>query len=256
MSFGRILRGLLITVFPLFLVCVFIILVSPLDLLLRPWSIARGKFGPFSMWFRERWVDFFIWVQGFKVKLQGMDPVALKSLKGVMFVANHQSLVDIPVLFKTLPQNISFLGKRELSWIPLFGLAAWLNGVIYIDRSKGTRNGSLKDIQKFLSRGISVVIFAEGTRSEDGRLNAFKRGAFVMAIQAKAPIVPVTLMNTHERLPKKELFISPGHVHVMVDEPIQTKDYSLEQRHELADRVHQLMSKHLDKYRESIENRS
>lgn len=214
----------------------------------------RGKIGRIAHFTKSNWSRVLLWPHSVKTKLIGISPEELAQLKGVVFVANHQSLLDIPVLFKYLPSNSSFIAKKELFYIPIFGWAAYLCGTIFIDRSKGSQNKSLDSVVGHLQSGRSIIMFPEGTRSPDGRLKNFKRGAFVFAIQAGAPIVPVTLVGTDELLPKHSLKIIPGEIEVIVGKPVFTEGMNLEDRHRLSDDIHDLMAITLEKARKNRKN--
>jgi len=182
---------------------------------------------------------------GIRTKVSGPGLDSLRSQRGAIIVANHQSLLDIPAMFKHCPPNLSFIAKKELASIPIFGWAAFIVGTIFIDRAKGAQNESLSDIVRHLQSGLNIFIFPEGTRSTTGRLAPFKRGAFVFAIQAQAPIVPVTIINSRERLPKKTWKISPGEIEIVVHSPIATTGLSPDHRHDLSAKVHGVIAESL-----------
>jgi len=148
-----------------------------------------------------------------------------------VYVANHQSQFDIPALVLTMPVDFRMVAKRMLLFIPFFGWALWLAGFIFVDR--GNRERAIRSLDRAavrLRRGTSVVIFAEGTRSPDGSLLPFKRGGFVLAIQAGVPVVPVTLRGGREVLPKGSLRIRPGTIDVHFGAPIDADWYTYETR--------------------------
>lgn len=159
---------------------------------------------------------------------------ALDPSQPAVYVANHQSQFDIPALVLTMPADFRIVAKRALLYIPIFGWALWLAGFIFIDRSN--RDQAIRSLSRAagrLRRGTSVVVFAEGTRSADGALLPFKRGGFVLAIQAAVPVVPVTLRGGREVLPKGGLRIRPGTIDVHFGAPIDASRYTYETRDEL-----------------------
>jgi len=160
----------------------------------------------------------------------GFRPVydkALDPTRPCVYIANHQSQFDIPSLFLSMPCDFRMVAKRELLYIPIFGWALWLAGFIFIDRRD--RDRAIRRLDRTLRkirRGTSVVVFAEGTRSPDGRLLPFKKGGFVLALKAEVPIVPVSIRGGHRILPKGSLRVRPGTIDVVFGAPIPTSAFS------------------------------
>lgn len=172
-------------------------------------------------------------LSGVTVTMRGLD--RLEKGRPYIFAANHQSQFDIFVLQGYLDFDFRWLAKLELFQIPLFGPAMRLAGYIPVDRSHSRKAiQSLDEAAGRIADGTSVIIFPEGTRSTDGRLQPFKAGAMVLAIKAGVPVVPVAILGTHRVLPKGRLLARPGRVEIRVGEPIASADYSLKQKHELA----------------------
>jgi 1-acyl-sn-glycerol-3-phosphate acyltransferase len=140
-----------------------------------------------------------------------------------LFVSNHQSLYDIPVLYLSLPQRLVFAAKKELFRIPFFGWVLKLAGFPPVDRGRPdrAREQLSRSARALRARGTSVVVFPEGTRSPDGTLRPFKRGAFFMARDLGAAIVPVAIAGTHAIVAKHSLRIRPGRVRVLIGEPVE-----------------------------------
>ena len=160
-----------------------------------------------------------LFVLGVKMTVKGRE--LLDKKKSYIFVTNHQSYVDIPVLMKAIPNTIRFIYKKQLSKIPIFGWGMYLAGYIPIDRENvRTAISSLKKAAGKIRNGISVVIFPEGTRSTDGSLGDFKRGMFVLADEAKVDIVPIAIDGTYNILPRDKFKIRGGHIRVTINEPI------------------------------------
>jgi 1-acyl-sn-glycerol-3-phosphate acyltransferase len=159
---------------------------------------------------------------GVAVRIHGAD--RLDCQQAYLFVVNHQSNIDIPVLVQALRGfQLRWLAKKELLWVPLFGWAMWAGKHVAVDRGDGAGAlATLKKAAKRIANGISVVVFPEGTRSPDGRLLPFKRGAFLLAVKTRAPVVPVTIRGTREILPKGSWRLGAGLVEVHVGAPIQT----------------------------------
>jgi 1-acyl-sn-glycerol-3-phosphate acyltransferase len=155
-----------------------------------------------------------------------------------VYVANHQSQLDIPALVLAMPADFRIVAKRELLRIPIFGWALWLAGFVFIDR--GDRERAIQSLERAarkVRRGTSLVVFAEGTRSPDGRLLPFKKGGFILALQAGVPIVPVSIRGGHAILPKGSLGLRPGTIDIAFGAPIDTAAYSFETRDALIEAV-------------------
>ncbi len=208
--------------------------------LCRAWSDKA-----LAMKIKKKWCVRSVAIHEIKVAHRGTFKGDPSDLKGMIIVSNHQSIVDIMVTMSEFSAETSFLAKKELSLFPIFGWAARLCGTFFIDRSRGTQNEELGLLRAHLARGGNIFIFPEGTRSADGRLLPFKRGAFVLAIQNQVPVVPVTLIGTREICPKKSLAIGSGEVTMFVDEPITTTGLGSMDRFELSEKVRGIIEENL-----------
>jgi 1-acyl-sn-glycerol-3-phosphate acyltransferase len=185
-------------------------------------------------------------VAGIRVKVKGLKHIDPK--KSYIFMANHQSNFDIPVLLGKLPVQFRWLAKEELFRIPLFGLAMKRAGYISIDRSDFRKAvHSLKKAAETIRKGASVVIFPEGTRSRDGLIHGFKKGGFIMAIDAKVPIVPVVLHGTRAIMAKESLRIEPNDVLVEIKKPIETSEYTRKGKDQLMKQVRKSICESFDR---------
>jgi len=173
---------------------------------------------------------------GVRIRVEGRGNIP----PGVcIFVANHTSNADPPAIVGAIPRRIAILVKESLFRIPIVSQAFRLARFVPVDRSD--RESAIASIEKaieYLGEGISFLIYPEGTRSSDGRLRPFKKGSFVMAIRAGVPIVPMACAGAHRVTRKGELRIHPGEIVVRFQPPIDASAYALEQRDELAARVH------------------
>jgi 1-acyl-sn-glycerol-3-phosphate acyltransferase len=159
-----------------------------------------------------------------------------------VFVSNHQSYFDIPATLRTLKRTVQFVAKREFLFFPLFGFYLWRVGSVIVDRSN--RAKAHKTMAKAVGRvrkDTSVLVYAEGTRSPDGEVAAFKRGAFVLALQAQVPVVPVTVYGSYQVQSKHTFKVRSGPIYVHVDRPISTDGLTLDDRAEISDRVRQVI---------------
>ncbi len=146
-----------------------------------------------------------------------------------LFTPNHQSLIDVPVLWTYLKRNVGYLAKKELLRNPVLRYGFPVIGVVPIDRSNtAAAVSSARIAVENLRRGKSYVVYPEGTRSPDGRLLPFKKGAFLMAMDAGVPVVPVTVSGGTAVMPKGGIRIYPSTIRIIVHEPIPAGAYSRE----------------------------
>lgn len=174
-------------------------------------------------------------VAGVRVRSVGKENIPAQAC---LFLANHTSAVDPIAVFISIPGRIAFMAKEELFRIPLFGLAMRRARFVSVDRAD--HNSAAVSAQRAvneLRKGISMVIYPEGTRSRDGRLLPFKRGAFLIAIRAKRPIVPVTVIGAGQVLARGQWRIRPGEIVVHFHPAIDVSDYSELDRESLRERV-------------------
>jgi 1-acyl-sn-glycerol-3-phosphate acyltransferase len=177
---------------------------------------------------------------GIRVRVEGLDNIP----PGVcIFAANHVSNVDPLAFVPSIPRRVSILIKKELFRIPILSIGMRLAGFIPVDRSdRGDAAASADAAVRHLHEGLSFAIFAEGTRSPDGRLRRFKKGAFVIAMQARVPVVPVSLVGTRQVMRKGETAIHPGEVIVRFGPAVETSRYTTDRRAELQARVESLVA--------------
>jgi 1-acyl-sn-glycerol-3-phosphate acyltransferase len=210
--------------------------------------IIFGVFNPYSKiiyYISYIWSKSILFVAGTKLKVYGLDNI--DSEKNYIFIANHQSHFDVLAVFNILPLTVRFLAKKELFRIPLFGWAIAAVGMIKIDRSNREKAlQSMEEAQQIINKGVSVVVFPEGTRSFDGKIQKFKKGGFVIALKCRIPIVPVSISGSRFILKKHTLRIEPGIIKIVIDQPIETGSYSYEQRDQLAEHVKKVIKKNID----------
>jgi len=156
-----------------------------------------------------------------------------------VFMANHTSFVDGPLLFMLIPQPVRVLLKKEAFRIPVIGLAMRHVGFVPVDR-KGLKGGK-QSIEKaswlIKEKGYSFLIFPEGTRSRDGLLQPFKRGGFFLAVNTQAPILPITIGGTFKLMPRRSFFVKRGKIKVVFHEPIKVEEFDRSNIPELSNRV-------------------
>lgn len=182
------------------------------------------------------WSRVMLWAAGASVSvtIEG----ALERGRPYVFVANHQSTVDIWGLFVALPVNIRFIAKKQLARIPLFGWAMAAGRFIFIDRKNPVAARRSIDLAaERIRAGISVAIFPEGTRSRDGYLGPFKKGGFHLALAAAVPVVPVSIRGAGDVMRPGSVLVRPGQVQITVGKPIETSGLTDADRNALIERV-------------------
>ncbi len=174
---------------------------------------------------RTWWAPGILFVLGVKPKVKGIEHI--DKSKTYIIVANHSSYLDIPTLFKTLPFNIHFIAKKELKKVPFLGWYMWATDMIFIDR-KNTKEAkkSLDDACELIKKGKSVLIFPEGTVSEDGSIKRFKKGGFHIAKQAGVEILPVAHKGTNLVWPTDSNIRFKKHsINVNIGQPINVNAF-------------------------------
>ncbi|HEY2946730.1 MAG TPA: lysophospholipid acyltransferase family protein [Vicinamibacteria bacterium] len=162
----------------------------------------------------------------------------------VIYAVNHGSVLDIPVLFAYLPGSFRIVHKRSLYLIPLIGLYLYCAGHIGIDRSKAFRaRKSLERAAQRIAGGTSVAVFPEGTRSSDGTVHSFKKGSFVLAIEAGVPVIPVSLAGVKRVAPQGLLRLRPGELAMTLHPPVPTSGRGVEEAAALAEQVRGIVAR-------------
>ena len=171
--------------------------------------------------FATRWARINATTAMMKVHIAGADKV--DSNASYIIVANHQSLIDILVLYGYLDMDIKWVMKQELRAVPVFGLAAESMGHILINRSNtAAAQASNTSAHEKIRNGMSVIFFPEGTRSRTGELKNFKKGAFRLAQELQLPVLPIAIHGTKNILPSDTVAMSPGSVTLEFCDPIPT----------------------------------
>jgi len=201
--------------------------------LLSPDSMAKGKI---FRWLSKRYAGLAMRVLGVTVEARGLSRVDPGT--GYVFMSTHASNLDSPALALALPQPTLWVFKKELAKIPFFGWTLLALGQLMTDRPNARQaRESMEDALRGLRGNLSILIYPEGTRSPDGKLQPLKKGGFHLAIRGRMPIVPVRIAGSHELLPKGALTVRPGRVVVELFDPIPTEGKAEEDIPELMDRV-------------------
>jgi 1-acyl-sn-glycerol-3-phosphate acyltransferase len=192
------------------------------------------------------WARVWLWAAGVRYAVSGLE--RLEPGKRYVFVSNHQSALDIPLLYFILPYYLSFISKKELLMVPVLGWGMAAIGHISIDRANARRaHQSIgRAVEKLRKEHRCLVVFPEGTRSPDGQLGTFKSGSFALAIEAGVELVPVVIDGSRRVLPKSSLVVRPGTVRVTVGEPIGVEGLVRSDKAALAQRVREVIATMLD----------
>lgn len=195
-------------------------------------------------WFCRKWARCVLFVCAVKVHVRGVEN--LQPGEGYVYVSNHASMFDIPSVIAGIPDQIRIVYKKELHWVPLFGWGLKFGSYIAIDRGRGAKaQKSLEQAIHKIRNGESVLLFAEGTRTLDGKLQPFKRGAFHIAVRAGVPVIPLTINGSYRILPKHTIRVHPGTVELTLEKPIRLAGaLGKESELKLMEEVHAAIEKH------------
>ena len=183
------------------------------------------------------WSRAILSLAGVEVTIEGAEHLDTDGASIV--IANHESWFDVWALAGWLPFDIRFVGKKELMWIPIFGRAWRVCGHIEIDRTD--RDSAIASMERagrqIKEGGLHLMLFAEGTRSSDGRLQPFKKGPFVLAIEGGVPLVPVSIVGSRPIMPKGSFRIGRGNIVVRIGKPISATGLEHSDRDRLRETV-------------------
>jgi len=180
------------------------------------------------------WGKIFFFLFFIKLEKEGFENIDTK--QSYIIAANHQSIIDIFVIYGWLPSIFKWVMKAELRNVPFIGWACDVAGHIFINRkSPMAAKRSIEKAEKKLVNGVSVVIFPEGTRTRDGKMAKFKKGAFRIATDLQLPIVPVSLSGFYNRMSRKTFTVTPGRVKFIIHKPIDVKQFMPDNTNELID---------------------
>jgi 1-acyl-sn-glycerol-3-phosphate acyltransferase len=208
------LRGWLVLAYTSLSMLFFFVLSLP-EILLR-------RTGHLAIWFaRFAWSPSILWLAGVKVEVARRPSLPDGPL---VFACNHESALDILALLSVLPRAVRFVAKRELFDIPIFGWYMRIGGHIEVDRQHHAQAvTSLKAAGRTIRAGTSLIVFPEGTRSKDGHIHPFKKGPFVVAMEAGVPVVPVAISGAGRITPKKQIAVWPGTIRIALADPVDPR---------------------------------
>jgi len=194
--------------------------------------------GWFAHWCARTWSRLILVTSGVKVRATGLE--RLEPGKTYVFVANHQSLYDIPILFWSLPYQLRIIAKESLGNIPFIGWHLRRTGHLLVDRRHAGRR-IFTEAARLTSNGLSLIVFPEGTRSRDGRVARFKGGSFYLALEAGLPVVPISVVGSRHVMLRGRVTSYPGEVRLVIHEPIDTTGLAGSDPKEFGERVRRIL---------------
>ena len=189
---------------------------------------ALDRSGKVYLWFARTWSQIGLLLFGIRLRVLGTEHI--EPGRNYVYVANHSSYMDIPVLLAGIPDNLRLTLRRSLTRIPIWGWALMASPFLILDRSNPKRAaGTVQLAAERIRGGASVLFFPEGTRTPTGTMQAFKRGAFHLALKSGAPILPVAIIGTYAILPRNQWLPTWGmRVTIKIGEAIQPRDVAPE----------------------------
>jgi 1-acyl-sn-glycerol-3-phosphate acyltransferase len=184
------------------------------------------------------WARTLLFAAGVRLTIEGLDVIAGEG-GPYFFVGNHQSALDIPVLMVALRGDVRFMAKKSLFYVPIFGWALWRHGYVPIDRAhvRASMQALERMLERLKRRAISFVVFPEGTRSRDGRLLPFRKGAMKICARSGMSVVPFGIEGTLAVHYPKALRLQPGPVRLALGRPIPAEEVAAMSVSQLHDRV-------------------
>jgi 1-acyl-sn-glycerol-3-phosphate acyltransferase len=206
-------------------------------------SIASSLFekrGHFAHWCARMWSRLILRTTRVDVEVAGLE--RLEPGRTYVFVSNHQSIYDIPILFWSLPYQLRIIAKESLGRFPFLGWHLRRTGHMLVDRRRPDRAKIFGWASRLTSNGLSLIVFPEGTRSANGRVARFKGGSFYLALEAGLPVVPISVVGSRHVMLKGRLATYPGHVKLVIHDPIDTRGLAGTDAKDFGERVRQIIA--------------
>ena len=190
------------------------------------------------------WARGVMFMCGLRLQVRGLEKLDFS--RNYVYVSNHASLLDIPAVIAGIPDQVRLVYKKELEKLPIFGWGLKWGSYVGIDRrNRADAMKSIEEAAQKINRGASVLLYAEGTRTLDGKLQPFKRGAFNIAVKSGVAVVPLTINGTFTILPKHSMSVNPGVVELVLERPILVNPAGgKEEELRLMEQVHEAIARH------------
>ena len=217
--------------------------ISVYTIVLGTLSIGSSVFekrGYFAHWCARTWSRLILATTGVRVDVQGLSRLTPGAT--YLFVSNHQSIYDIPILFWALPFQLRIIAKESLGRFPFLGWHLRRTGHMLVDRKRPDRAAIFAWASRLTSKGLSLIVFPEGTRSPDGVVGRFKGGSFYLALEGGMPVVPISVVGSRHVMLKGRLATYPGRVRLVVHEPIDTTGLSGTDAKEFGERIRRIIA--------------
>jgi 1-acyl-sn-glycerol-3-phosphate acyltransferase len=222
----------------------YVVLGTPAGLIGIPWALLTGDIGPLYRWSMAI-VRIGVRLARVRVEVAGVEHIPAQAC---IFMSNHVSNLDPPIILPLLPFRSAFFIKRSLLKIPLVGYGMRLAGFVPVDRDgrPEAARASVQAAREVLASGVNISIFPEGTRSRDGKLLPFKKGPFYLAMESGVPVIPMSIAGSEQMMTKGSLRIKPGAAHLTFHPPIHPQQFA--DREQLAQAVRAAISSGLPQW--------
>ena len=215
--------------------------ISVYTIALGTMSIIGGLFDRSGHWSHrcaQWWGRAILWTSGVRLMREGELPPPDQS---AVFVANHSSIYDTPIMLGGLPRQLRIMAKATLGYVPFIGWHLSRSGHLLVNRQNPGAS-IFKKMKRMAAQGASLMVFPEGSRTSDGQMKRFKPGIFLLAIESKLPIVPVTIVGSRTVMPKGRLRVNPATVRMIVHPAIATHDLSRDDARSLSEQVREIVA--------------
>jgi 1-acyl-sn-glycerol-3-phosphate acyltransferase len=202
-------------------------------------STLIDRRGNFAHGCARAWARMILKTTGVRVRVSGLEHLAPG--RSYVFAANHQSIYDIPIVFTSIPHQLRIVAKESLGRIPFMGWHLQRAGHLLVDR-RNPGADIVRKMRRLVGESSSLIVFPEGTRSSDGRVGRFKKGSFLVAIDARLPVVPVSIRNSRHVMRKGRLTVRPGVVSLTVHPPVPTSSVRRDDVLPFAERIREIVA--------------
>ena len=203
-------------------------------------STLFDRSGNFAHACARTWAQWILKTTGVRVRVRGLEQ--LEPGRSYVFAANHQSIYDIPIIFASVPFQLRIVAKDSLGRIPFMGWHLHRAGHLLVDR-RNPGPDIVEKMRRLVGESSSLIVFPEGTRSADGAVGRFKKGSFLVAINAGLPVVPVSVSGSRHVMKKGRLMVCPGDVELTIHEPVPTAGVDRDAVLDFAARVRQTVAR-------------